>query len=843
MTSTGGDQPFVFPREERQGEPASMRLRLLTWIALAIFSGGYVHPITAPAQETSSQQALLNRYCVTCHNEKLRTAELLLDKAGLGNAGAKAEIWEKVVRKLRGRAMPPPGVPRPDEAEYDSLVTYLETALDRVAAASPNPGRTVDFHRLNRSEYTNAVRDLLAVEIDGAAMLPDDDADYGFDNVGDALSVSPLLMERYLAVAERISQLAVGDPEIGVDSETYNIPVTFMQDDRMGENMPLGSRGGFAVQHNFSLDGEYAINIRLQRNQDGYIRGLLDQVHPLEVRVDGKRIAQFPVGGVRKGTTGPIHSRIGGQYRFDPEQMEHEIVGADAGLEVRFPAKAGNHLVQVFFLKRNISGEGLLEYFPVRPMEADFIDFKGGEPRVKLFTISGPFDPTGPGNTLSRRRIFVCHPGSGDAGMDGGGSEAGEQELACARKIIGRLARRAYRRPVGDREIQPLLRLYSLGRAGGGLQMGVQRALQGILVSPQFLFRAERDPEGVSPDTPYEVSDLDLASRLSFFLWSSIPDEKLLELAESGKLRKPAVLERQVRRMLADPKSETLISNFAAQWLYLRNLNHHFPDGRAFPDFDDELRQAFQQETELFLKSMLREDRPATELLDADYTFVNERLALHYGIPDIYGSNFRRLSVSDENRRGLLGQGSILTLTSRPNRTSPVLRGKWVLNNLFGTPPPAPPPNIPALPENSRSAKPTTVRQRLEEHRVNPVCSSCHAQMDPIGFALENFDATGRWRNDDGGAPIDASGTLPSGSKFIGPGELREILLSRPELFVHNVTEKLLTYALGRGVQHYDQPAVRGILRDAAADDYRWSSLILGIVKSTPFQMRRSRPL
>ncbi len=843
--ATGGEQPQVHLLAERQGERTTMRLRLLTWIALAVFGGGYVHPIAVSAQETPPQQALLNRYCVTCHNERLQTANLLLDQADLGNAGAQAETWEKVVRKLRGRAMPPPGVPRPDEAGYDSLVTYLETALDRAAAATPNPGRTVDFHRLNRSEYTNAVRDLLAVEIDGAAMLPDDDAGYGFDNVGDALSVSPLLMERYLAVAERISQLAVGDPQMGVDSETYNIPDTFMQDDRMGKDMPLGARGGFAVQHNFSLDGEYAISIQLQRNTDGYIPGLLDRAHPLEVRVDGKRVAQFSVGGERYGATGPIHSRIGGQYRFHPEQMAYEVVEADAGLEVRFPAKAGNHLVQVFFLKRNISGEGLLEYFPVRPMAADLNDFKGGEPRVKMFTVSGPFDPTGPGETLSRQRIFVCHPGSDSAatGQDGSGSEASQEELACAEEIIERLARRAYRRPVGDRDIQPLLRLYSLGHADGGFEMGVQRALQGMLVSPQFLFRTERDPQGASPGTPYEVSDLDLASRLSFFLWSSIPDEELLEAAESGKLRDPVVLERQVRRMLADPKSETLISNFAAQWLYLRNLNHHFPDGRVFPDFDDELRQAFQQETELFLKSMLREDRPAMELLDADYTFVNERLALHYGIPNIYGSNFRRLSVSDENRRGLLGQGSILTLTSRPNRTSPVLRGKWVLNNLFGIPPPPPPPDIPALPENSRGAQPTTVRQRMEAHRVSPVCASCHGQMDPIGFALENFDATGRWREKDGGAPIDASGTLPNGSKFLGPSELRTVLLSRPEPFVHNLTEKLLTYALGRGVQHYDQPAIRGILRDAVTDEYRWSSLIVGIVKSTPFQMRRSRPL
>ena len=813
-----------------------MRLRNLKWIGFVILGAGCLpgasqQPATPAAPEPAAQRAVLNRYCVTCHNEKLRTANLLLDKADVEKVSADADIWEKVVRKLRSRAMPPAGAPRPDEAAYDSLAAYLETALDRAAAANPNPGRPVAFHRLNRAEYTNAVHDLLEVEIDGASLLPDDDADYGFDNVGDALSVSPVLMDRYLSAAGKISQIAVGDPATGADSETYPIPGKFMQDDRMGVDLPFGSRGGIAVRHNFALDGEYVIKIRLQRNTDSYIRGLLDQAHPLDVRIDGKRIKLFQVGGERKGATGPIHSRIGGQYRFDPEQMEYEVSGADAALEVRFPAKAGSRLIQAFFLKRNISPEGLLEYFPPRPMAADIVDYKGGDPAIKFISVTGPFDPTGPGDTPSRRKIFLCHP-TGDT----------DEEL-CARKILSTLARRAYRRPVNDKDIQPLLKLYSSGSGAGGFEAGIARAIQGILVSPGFLFRVERDPAGVPPDTPYPVSDLELASRLSFFLWSSIPDDQLLELAERGKLKDPAVLEQQVRRMLADSQSKTLVTNFAAQWLYLRNLRSQFPDDRLFPDFDEELRQAFQQETELFLQSMLREDHPVPDVLDADYTFLNHRLALHYGIPNIYGSNFRRVAVTDENRRGLLGQGSILMLTSRPNRTSPVLRGKWVLDNLLGMPPPSPPPNVPALQEKAGNARPLTMRQRMEEHRANPVCASCHAQMDPIGFALDNFDAIGRWRTEDGGVPIDASATFPNGSKFQGPAELRRILLSRPQLFVHNVTEKLFTYALGRGTRHYDQPAIRKIMREAAPGGYRWSSLILGIVKSMPFQMRRSRTL
>jgi hypothetical protein len=786
--------------------------------------------LTANAQDTAGdgQRAVLNQYCISCHNETLKTAGLMLDQADIVNPGSSPVLWEKVIRKLRMRAMPPPQMPRPEETVYESLIAYLESALDQAAMQEPDPGRLAPYHRLNRAEYTNAVRDLLAVEFDGESMLPDDNAEQGFDNVGSALTVSPVLMESYLAVAEKVSSLAMGNSSVGGDSATYKVPDESIQDERMGDDLPFGTRGGMAVEHNFSLDGEYEIHVKLVRNSDGWIRGLLDQKHPMEIRINGKLIKRFEVGGDLKGLTGPIHSRIGGtEYRFDEKQMEYEFFG-DAGLKVRFPANAGNHLVQIYFLNRNYSSEGLHEYFEPRVMLPDIRDFKAGDPAVSEFTIAGPFNPTGPGDTPSRRKILVCSPAN----------TAGE--LPCAGRILGALARSAYRRPVGDADIAPLLELYSAGSKQGGFEAGLTRAITGILVSPGFLFRMERDPAGIAPGELYPISDIDLASRLSFFLWSSIPDEKLLGLAEQGRLSEPAVLEAEVRRMLADTRAKSIAANFAAQWLYLRNLRGHRPDARLYPDFDEELRVALQEETRLFLESMILEDRPVTDLITADYTFLNQRLAMHYGIAGVYGSHFRKVSLKGENRQGLLGQGSILTITSRPNRTSPVIRGKWVLENLLGSPPPPPPPDVPALNEKTNPDKPMTLRQRMEQHRTNPVCASCHAQMEPFGFALDNFDPVGGWRTDDNGAPIDAKVAMPDHTEFEGPDGVRDVLMGRREVFIHNLTEKLFIYALGRGIRPQDQPVIREITRAAASGNHTWSSIILGIVNSTPFTMRRS---
>ena len=804
---------------------------LLSWTGIALLGASF---LPAASQEPSSlappaasrHRALLNRYCITCHNERLRTAELMLDKMDVENVSAGAPVWEKVVRKLRTRAMPPAGAPRPDAAGYDSFAAYLETALDRAAAAKPNPGRPA-IHRLNRAEYTNAIRDLLAIDIDGGSFLPADDAGHGFDNNADMLSVSPLLVEKYMLAAGKISRLAMGNSAIRPFTESYDVSRRLVQEDRMSEDLPFGSRGGIAIRHHFLLDGEYRIKIRLQRNKDNYIRGLAEP-HPLDVRLDGARIKLFTVGGEHKGRSGPINSFIHPHFRGDPEQEKYELT-ADAGLEVRFRAKAGPRLVGVAFLNETLEPES--ELMP-RQMYDEIVasGYKGGVPAVDRVEISGPYDAKGLGDTPSRRRIFVCSPASS------------EDEDACAGKILSTLARRAYRRPVTEGDVQTLLRFYQAGRSEGGFEAGIAMALQRMLVSPEFLFRIERDPANAAPGAAYRINGLEAASRLSFFLWSSIPDEELLGLAERGKLRDPAVLEQQVRRMLADSRSNALVSNFTGQWLSLRKLRTMSPDPKVFPDFDDNLREAIQQETELFFESMLREDRSLLELLNANYTFLNERLARHYGIPNIFGSHFRRVVWSDEKRRGLLGQGSVLTATSYANRTAPTLRGKWVLDNLLGTPPPPPPPDVPSLKEDrGEDAKPLTMRQRMEQHRTDPVCASCHARMDPLGFALENFDALGRWRTEDAGNRIDASGVLPDGTQFQGPAELRKLLLSRREAFVTTVTEKLLAYALGRGVEYYDAPAIRRILREAAPNDYRWSSLVLGIVKSTPFQMRRSR--
>ena len=778
------------------------------------------------ASSASPHRALLDRYCVTCHNERLLTAGLALDTTDLASVDTGAHVWEKVIRKLRSGAMPPPGRPRPAGAGSTALVSYLETELDRAATARPEPGRTETFHRLNRAEYQNAVRNLLDIDVDVAALLPADDADaHGFDNMADVLSVSPALLERYMSTARKISRLAVGIAPTVPVVDTYRIPLLLYQDDRLSEDLPFGSRGGIAVRHRFPVDGEYSLKIRLQRTYTDYIRGL-GTPQQLDVRVDGTLIKRFTVGG-----EAPSHAKAapasfaGNPPLFGHPEWEVYVLEADNNLEVTFPVTAGQRVVGISFERKLWEPEGALQ-----PRQTGFplaINERwDGNAAVASVAIGGPYAVDGPGDTASRRRIFICHP------------DRGANDAVCAREILSKLARRAYRRPVTEGDVDVLLGFYQDRRSTAGFEAGIQLALQRMLADPEFLFRVERDPEGVAPDTAYDVSGLTLASRLSFFLWSSIPDEELLDAAVRGELRDPAVLEQQVRRMLADPRSRAVVENFVGQWLLLRNITNMTPDPNAFPTFDENLRAAFRQESELFVESIMREDRSVVDLLGADYTFVNERLAEHYGIPGIYGNRFRRVTLGGAQRGGLLGHGSLLSLTSYPNRTSPVLRGKWVLENLLGTPPPAPPADVPPLPDRGEGGAPATVRELMEQHRANPVCAGCHAPMDPLGFALENFNAIGGWRTTDARSPIDASGVLPNGAEFEGPSGLRTLLVDNPEQFVRTLTEKLLAYALGRGVEYYDYPAVRKITRDAAATDYRWSSIVLGIVESTPFQQR-----
>ena len=780
--------------------------------------------LAAAGQSVPPDRALLDRYCVTCHNEKLATAGLMLDKMDLDKVGENPAVWEKVVHKLRTRAMPPAGRPRPDAAAYALLTTHLETELDRASAARPNPGRP-SIRRMNRTEYANSIRDLLGIHIDGESLLPVDEVDQGFDNIGDALSVTPVLLERYMSAARKVARMAVGDTGIRPFSETYEIPKFLMQDDRVSDDLPFGSRGGIAIRYYFPADGEYTIRVFLQRNSRDYIRGLAEP-HQLDFRVDGERIKLLTVGGgpELKGQPGPIFSqaaRIG-----DPSSETYEHGGAEQNLEVRFPAKAGERLIAVTFLDKDTVPEGA---FQPTLSQFQLVQYKGGNPYIDNVVVTGPYNATGVAETLSRKKIFVCRP------------QRATDEASCARKILSALAHRAYRRPVTDKDLQTLMRVYEVGRSEGSYETGIQAALERILAGPEFLFHIERDPAGIAPDTAYRISDLELASRLSSFLWSSIPDDQLLNLAERGRLKDPVILEQQVRRMLDDARSRSLVTNFASQWLYLRNLGSKTPDPKLFPEFDETLRQAFEDETELFLESTLREDQSVLRLLDAKYTFLNERLARHYGIPNVYGSHFRRVTLGPEfdARRGLLGHGSLLTVNSYANRTSVVLRGKWLLENLLGAPPPPPPPNVPALDEGGSDGKPLALRQLMEKHRRNPACAGCHASIDPLGFALENFDAIGRWRTTDAGTPVDSTGVLPDGIPLEGPAGLRNVLLSRPEEFAAVFAEKMLVYALGRRVEYYDFPAIRTIVREAARQDYRWSSLVLATAKSMPFQMKR----
>jgi cytochrome c551/c552 len=765
---------------------------------------------TAPAPP----RALIDKYCVTCHNDRAKTGGLTLETIDMANAPANAETWEKVIRKLRVGAMPPAGLPKPTQSDVSAFLSSLETSLDRAYAANPNPGRAT-LHRLNRTEYANSIRDLLALDVDASALLPPDDESYGFDNNADVLGVSPVLLERYVAASRKVSRQAVGDPTQGAVAQTFRTRPDLSQGKRV-EGLPLGTRGGLLMHYNFPLDGKYAIKVVLARNTVDVIRGL-EEAHQLEILVDGARVFLASVGG-----TSDTEALV-----KNPAEARMMI---EARLQARIPVKAGPRTVAVTFLEKDAAEDDyILE--PFLRTTLDPVN-EAGLPHVDEVVIAGPYSATGPGDTPSRRKIFTCTPANAS------------EEVGCARKILSTLARSAYRRPVTPNDLETLLNFYQSGRnsssnPGGSFDAGIERALRLILSSPEFVFRFERDPATVAAGSAYRIDDLELASRLSYFLWSSIPDDELLNLASANKLSDPATLNREIRRMLADPRSQALATNFAAQWLYLRNLKNFAPDPNEFPDFDDNLRQSLLTETEMFFGSVVNEDRNVLELLNADYTFVNERLAQHYGIPNVYGPRFRRVTLGDDARRGLLGQGSVLTVTSYATRTSPVLRGKWILTNILGTPPPAPPPNVPPLKDNAEGGKVLSVRERLEEHRKSPACASCHKIMDPLGFALENFDATGQWRSkSEDGAPIDASGVLLDGSKVDGPTTLRAALMSRPEVFVSTLTEKLMTYALGRGVDYNDMPEIREIVAKAASDHYRFSDLVTGIVKSPEFRMK-----
>jgi len=782
-----------------------MRYLLLTAGGIfAVFSATFAFQQASPAAQ---ERAMLDKYCVTCHNQRLKTGGLTLDNLNLDHVSDNAETWEKVLRKLHGGMMPPQGMPRPDGATVDKFTGWLETSLDRAAATHPEPGRST-LHRLNRTEYGNAIHDLLDLDIDAASFLPADDEANGFDNIADVLRFSPSLLEQYLSASDKIASLAVGDPSITPVSLVFH-PAPDLDQEQHIEGLPLGTRGGISIPYNFPLDGEYDFRVFLLQNIVGYLTGL-EYAHQLEISVDGQRVFLAQVGGE------------------EDNKMSDANLGVakdtiDARLRTRIPVKAGPRTVVVTFLRRNSAPSDE----PLQPFTHDHdLQNMNGVPRIDRVQITGPFNPTGSGDTPSRHRIFSCRPANAAA------------ELPCARTILTNLARRAYRRPVTSADLENLLSFYQSSRNKKNFDAGIENALRLILTNPKFLFRTETDPANAAPGSMHPVSDLELASRLSFFLWSTIPDDQLITVASQGKLKDPAVLEQQVKRMLADDRSEALVKNFAGQWLMLRNLPNVQPDPNEFPNFDDNLRQAFRRETEMFFGSIMREDRNVLDLLNADYTFANERLAKHYGIPGVYGSQFRRVKVTNDARRGLLGQGSILTVTSEANRTSPVKRGKFILEAIMGTPPPAPPPNVPPLKENE-GAQALSVRARLEEHRKSPACSGCHAVMDPLGFSLENFDGVGEWRTKEPGGAVDPSGQLADGTKVDGPVALRNAIMKHPEQFVRTLTEKMLTYGLGRGLEYYDMPTVRGIARDASRNDYKFSSIVLGIVKSTPFQMRR----
>ena len=804
---------------------------------------GQDRPSSAPPVQTavarqapgvaSAHQAVLSKYCISCHNEKLKSGGLALSTLDVTQLSKDAEAWEHVVRKVRTGAMPPVGRPRPDKASTDGLVSWLETELDRAALENVNPGRP-SLQRLNRAEYRNAVRDLLGVEIDAASMLPADVAGYGFDNNADALTLSSALTERYLGAAAKISQMALARPRGVPTPEMFFVPTDRNQSTRISDDLPFGSRGGLAMRYYFPADGEYLFELRPKESgAGGGFEGITAERHQVEIRIDNEKVWAGTVGGP-EFARGRGAEAGGDEYAVDRNKKILE------GLKSTVPIKAGSRLVQVYFAaKTSAYVEDLFD----PSLRRDPYRAGGGEPKISSVTITGPQPGTAVvSDSPSRRHVLTCTP-----------STVAEQ-APCAKKIIAALARRAYRRPITEADLEAPLARYRDGASTGGFEAGLEMAIRSILVSPKFLFRFENQASSIvhrpssiadrrstiADRKAYRISDLDLASRLSFFLWSSIPDDELLDVAAKKNLSKPDVLQQQVRRMLADPRSQALVENFAGQWLFIRNVAMHQPSPEVLFHYDDNLRKAFERETQLFFGSIIRENRSVIDLLDADYTFLNERLARHYGIPGVYGERFQRVTLpADSVRRGIMGQGSILMATSYSNRTSPVIRGKWILDNVFGAPPPPPPPNVPELKEDRDPRKVLPMREQLAAHRANPACAGCHAQMDQLGFALENFDAIGEWRDIYiSGARVDASAELPDGTKFNGPAELRKVLVSHSDEFLTTVSEKLLTYALGRGLEASDAPAVRKIKRDAAREKYRFASLIQGIVTSTPFTMR-----
>jgi len=784
-------------------------------IATALVATGFsLVPMIGQQRPDSAQRQVLTQYCLTCHSDKAKTGGLTLEQLDIDHPEADPEVWEKVIRKLRAGMMPPTGTPRPERAALETFRRTIETSLDRAALAKPNPGAT-PLHRMNRAEYANAVRDLISVEVDPATVLPPDDSLEGLDNIADVLGTSPALIERYVGAAAKISRIAIGDTDISPLSATYKVRGDVSQNNHI-EGLPLGTRGGITIKHNFPVDGEYLFKFSLLKVNFGNQYGQSAKNEQLEMSVNGVRVLLMDL------RSAPYYYIRGGAAG-----------GPAPPLEIRMPVKAGPQTIQVTFIKRTAADVDDL----LQPFDATTADLQTGVqfgyttvPHLSSVEILGPYNIGGPGDTLSRSKIFVCRP------------TAQAQEAACARRILSTLARRAYRRPVTDSDISLLLTFYQKGRQGGDFDTGIEMALRRLLADPEFVFRFERDPANLAIGAAHRITDLELASRLSFFLWSSIPDEELLATAEQGKLKDPAVLQQQVKRMLKDSKSQALISNFSGQWLFLRELRNRNPDLLLFPDFDDNLRQSFQKETELLFASIVREDHNVFDVLTADYTFVNERLAKHYGIPNIYGTDFRRVSVPSATRKGLLGQASFLMITSAPNRTSPVTRGAWILENLLGSPPPLPPPNVPPFPEATTGQGIKTValsvRERMEQHRANQPCKGCHQIMDPIGLSLENFDGIGRWRTQDSGTRIDTAGQLVDGTALDGVESLRAALLRYPDAFVQTMAEKLLMYAAGRSTHHYDMPAVRAITRDAAKNDYRFSALVTAIVSSEPFQMR-----
>jgi mono/diheme cytochrome c family protein len=785
-------------------------------VALAVFSSGSSNlgaarepqqtPAPAPSP-VSQHRALLDQYCVTCHNQRAKTAGLMFDTMDLAHLSEDAEVWERAVRRLRGGMMPPPGARRPPQASVDSFVSWMETSLDQASAAAPNPGR-VALHRLNRAEYANAVEDLLGLHIDASAFLPKDDEADGFDNVASVLKVSPSFLDQYISAARQVINRAMGNPAARPGSSTYRASRGTDQSVHI-DGLPLGTRGGLIVEHLFPADGEYKFNIGGLAGA-GYVRGM-EYRHTVVMTIDGAKVFENQIGGEE-----------------DMKSIDQKQAPAVAAINGRFQnitvnVKAGPHKVGVTFIARTFAESDEVLY-----------SFKPGSledriPRVGSLEVVGPFSPSGISATPSRDKIFVCRPANST------------DELACATKILATFARRAFRRPVIERDLAAPLAFYKDGRQTD-FDTGIQNALTAILASPKFLYRAELAPENLAAGSNYRISDLDLASRLSFFLWGRMPDDELLDAAQQGKLKDPAVLEKQVRRLMADARSKSRITSFAFQWLKMRAIDDIDPDAVIFPNFDESLREAFRHELELFVESILSGDKSVVDLLTADYTFVNERLALHYGIPNVRGDQFRRVTLTDSNRFGLLGKGSVLLVTSYANRTAPVLRGSWILENVVGTPPAAPPPDVEGFKENKEGEKPKTVREIMVLHRSKPSCNGCHGVMDPLGFAFENFDAIGEWRTKDrwAGTAIDTSGQLADGTPVNGPVDVRKALMKRPEQFVQTMTEKLMTFALGRTVEYYDMPAVRKVVRDAARDNYRFSSIVMGIVRSSPFQMRKT---